>query len=186
MADSLIATHNDNFRRSFDWTFQAIYQDKYYLMGECDLVTASFLIDTSFYYMFVVRPTAKTANQYTNLASYSSPLSRPVMVFERFMKKRMVRLARNRLRAGVAGTVNDGRRIKIAYNLGLKTELNMLLGFKLWCKAELRNLLIAPRVWFKPAADDAELSRLAVAAGIQPMQKPMAEAQPMEEMRKTA
>ncbi len=187
LIDSLIATHNDHFKRSYDWTFQAIYQDKYYLLGECDLVTASFLIDTSLYYFFRVRSTAKTAAQFTNQPSYHTPLSGGVMKLERFLTRRMIRIACNRLRAGTAGRVNDGRRIKVAYNLGLKTEYNFYWGIKLWLKAELRNMALAPRLWFKPAADDSELSRLAMLAGVQPMPKPklMDEAMPAP-MRKTA
>ena len=51
-----IAEHNATFLRSYHRFFQAVYQDKYFYMGEHDLLSASFLIDTAQYYVFVVIP----------------------------------------------------------------------------------------------------------------------------------
>ena len=44
----LIATHNDRFTRSYDWCFQTVYKDKDFYMGESDLLSSAFMIDTSF------------------------------------------------------------------------------------------------------------------------------------------
>ena len=42
--------------RSYWRFFEAVYRDKYYYMGEADLLSAAFLIDTAQYYIFVVIP----------------------------------------------------------------------------------------------------------------------------------
>src|SRR4029079_1530347 len=51
-----IAEHNETFVRSYHRFFRAAYKDKYYYMGEADLLAASFLLDTAHYYIFVVMP----------------------------------------------------------------------------------------------------------------------------------
>ncbi|HEU4888293.1 MAG TPA: NAD(P)/FAD-dependent oxidoreductase, partial [Thermoanaerobaculia bacterium] len=52
----LIAEHNETFVRSYWRFFRAAYKDKYYYMGEGDLLSAAMLIDTAQYYIFVVIP----------------------------------------------------------------------------------------------------------------------------------
>src|SRR6185436_20308082 len=54
--DRRIALHNELFLRSYHRFFQSIYRDKYFYMGELDLLAASFLIETAQYYIFVVIP----------------------------------------------------------------------------------------------------------------------------------
>src|SRR6185436_7883666 len=48
-----IAEHNETFVRSYHRFFRAAYIDKYTYMGEHDLLSASFLLDTAHYYIFV-------------------------------------------------------------------------------------------------------------------------------------
>ena len=48
--------HNETFVRSYWRFFEAVYKDKYYYMGEADLLSAAFLLDTAQYYIFVVIP----------------------------------------------------------------------------------------------------------------------------------
>ena len=51
-----IQEHNETFVRSYHRFFTAAYKDKYYYMGEADLLSASFILDTAHYYIFVVMP----------------------------------------------------------------------------------------------------------------------------------
>ena len=48
--------HNATFVRSYWRFFEAVYKDKYFYMGEADLLSAAFLLDTAQYYIFVVIP----------------------------------------------------------------------------------------------------------------------------------
>ena len=58
-----IAEHNETFLRSYYRFFQSIYKDKYFYMGEHDLLSASFLIETAQYYIFVVIPAYRLYGQ---------------------------------------------------------------------------------------------------------------------------
>ncbi len=164
--DRIIAQHNDRFIRGYHWLFDAVYKDKYLLFSEGDFTTASFLMDTALYYMFLVRPTFAMKNtQFTDLPPYQAQSSRQAVILQMFIKKRMIRLTMNRLRAGLMGHWNDGRRFPVRFGLGLRAEFCFLQGAWYWIRAELRNLLIAPRVWFKPSIDLDQAAKLANANG---------------------
>src|SRR4029077_18085479 len=52
-ADEL-ALHNKRYGRFFRYFFEAIYKDKYHVMGDYDTMTSSFLMDTALYYMAAI------------------------------------------------------------------------------------------------------------------------------------
>ena len=170
--DNLISTHNDRFTRSYDWFFQTVYKDKYFYMGESDLLSAAFMIDTSFYYIYLVKPTFRDPRQYSNLPPYHAKAARPFFLFHRFLNRRLKKIAVNRIRAGRAGRLNDGRRIGVNYALGWRAEENLYRGLKLWAKAELNNLWIAPLGWRNRNAGLADLARMAACTGSRPETMP--------------
>ncbi|HYR28696.1 MAG TPA: NAD(P)/FAD-dependent oxidoreductase, partial [Thermoanaerobaculia bacterium] len=59
-----IAEHNETFVRSYWRFFRAAYKDKYFYMGEADLLSAAALIDTAQYYIFVVVPAYKLMKKF--------------------------------------------------------------------------------------------------------------------------
>ncbi len=161
MSDKMIAKHNDQFTRSYRWFFLALFKDKYFYMGECDLMSCALMVDTCFYYFFLVRPTYKTPDGFTNEPPFHHPVSYPFNLFFRFFAWRLKTMAVNRICAGAIGRVNDGRRLKVNFAFGWRAERILLTGLRLWLVAELKNLFYAPRAWLGPAADLDELIRLA-------------------------
>jgi flavin-dependent dehydrogenase len=135
-----IAEHNATFVRSYWRFFRAAYKDKYYYMGESDLLSASFLIDTAQYYIFVVIPAYKLLKRFDWM-----PVLGPKPAFisyhlMRFYNRRFKTIAENRRNAGEAGRRNHARRIKAYYNLEFAPARMALRGFKLWMFAELDNV----------------------------------------------
>src|SRR5439155_7227872 len=59
-----IVEHNEAFARSYVRFFRSIYKDKYYYMGEADLLTAAMILDTAHYYIFVVIPAYRFAKKF--------------------------------------------------------------------------------------------------------------------------
>ena len=112
-----IATHNDLFLRSYRRFFRAAYLDKYLYMGEHDLLSAAFLIDTALYYMFLVVPSYRFAGRFRPEPVLGPRAGYPSYLFMRWMGRRFVALAALRRSTGEAGRRNDGRRIKAYYNL---------------------------------------------------------------------
>ena len=143
-----IAEHNETFVRSYHRFFQSVYRDKYFYMGEADLLAASFLLDTAHYYIFVVIPAYRLAKKFLWM-----PVLGPKPAFfsyhlMKFYNRRFKAIAMARRAAGEAGARNDGRRISAYFNLSFAPMRMALRGMKLWLFAELdcvRLRLKAPR-----------------------------------------
>jgi flavin-dependent dehydrogenase len=140
-----IAEHNEIFLRSYWRFFRAIYKDKYFYMGEGDLLSAAMLIDTAQYYIFVVIPAYKFMKKF-----HWMPVLGPKPAFisyhlMRIYNRRFKAIAEARRAAGVGGMYNDGRRIKAYFNLGLAPLHMVIRGLKLWVRAELGVLRLKLR-----------------------------------------
>lgn len=132
-----VAEHNASFLRSYRRFFEAVYLDKYYYMGEADLLSASFLLDTAQYYIFVVIPAYKFYGRF-----HWEPVLGPKPAFfnyhlMRFYNRRLKAIAELRRATGEAGRRNAGRRIPAYYALDFAPYRMALRGLRLWWTAEL-------------------------------------------------
>ena len=156
-----IAEHNTLFVRSYHRFFQAVYRDKYYYMGEQDLLTASFLLDTAQYYLFVFIPAYKLYGKFhwmPVLGPGGAGLNYALM---KLYNRRFKALALARRRVGEEGRRNDGRRVKPYFAFGLAPLRMAARGLRFWALAELDALrLLLKRLWVRaPAPSEAEASR---------------------------
>jgi flavin-dependent dehydrogenase len=143
-----IAEHNATFDRSYHRFFQAIYKDKYFYMGEHDLLSASFLMDTAQYYIFVVMPAYLLFGKF-----FWMPVLGPKPAFlsyhmMRIYNRRFKAIALARRAAGEAGRRNDGRRVRALYDLRIAPFHMVAKGLKLWLYAELDNVRLAAKRLF--------------------------------------
>ncbi|MEO8379241.1 MAG: NAD(P)/FAD-dependent oxidoreductase [Acidobacteriota bacterium] len=139
-----IAEHNETFLRSYWRFFRAIYKDKYYYMGESDLLSAAMLIDTAQYYIFVVIPAYKFFKRFHWMPVLGP---KPAFLSYRMMlmyNRRFKAIAEKRRASGHGGDLNDGRRVKAYFNLGLAPLHMAARGVKLWLKAEWGALFLRP------------------------------------------
>ena len=141
-----VAEHNAAFQRSYWRFFRAAYKDKYFYMGEHDLLSASFLIDTALYYLFVVIPAYKLHGRF-----HWQPVlgPKPALFSYHLMRLynwRLAKIALARRAAGEAGRRNDGRRVAAFYNLGFAPVRMAARGLKLWLAAELDYLRLAAKL----------------------------------------
>jgi flavin-dependent dehydrogenase len=154
-----IREHNEAFIRSYARFFDAVYRDKYYYMGESDLLSASFILDTAHYYLFLVMPAYRFMKKFVWM-----PVLGPKPAFfsyhlMRFYNRRFKAIADGRRLFGTAGERNDGRRIKAYFNLNLAPVHMLLRGLGIWAAAELdflrlhlRSALKRKRAVAEPAA----------------------------------
>jgi flavin-dependent dehydrogenase len=143
-----IAEHNATFLRSYRRFFQAVYQDKYFYMGEHDLLSASFLIDTAQYYIFVVIPAYRFFGKF-----HWMPVLGPKPAFfsyhmMRIYNRRFKAIALARRAAGEAGRRNHGRRVKVLFDLKGAPVHMAARGVKLWIFAELDNVRLTVKRLF--------------------------------------
>ncbi|MFP5245386.1 MAG: NAD(P)/FAD-dependent oxidoreductase [Thermoanaerobaculia bacterium] len=140
-----IAEHNETFVRSYWRFFRAVYKDKYYYMGEADLLSAAMLIDTAQYYLFVVIPAYKFLKRFDWMPVLGP---KPAFISYHMMRtynRRFKAIAEKRRARGVEGLFNDRRRIKAYFNLGVAPLQMVLRGVKLWIRAEAGALTLRRR-----------------------------------------
>ena len=144
-----IVEHNDAFARSYVRFFRSIYKDKYYYMGEADLLAASMILDTAHYYIFVVIPAYRFAKKFQWMPVLGP---KPAFLSYHFIKlyhRRFISIAKARRAAGEEGVRNNGRRIKAYFNLNLSPFQMVLRGVKLWAFAEADNVRLQVRRLFR-------------------------------------
>jgi flavin-dependent dehydrogenase len=149
----VIAEHNEVFLRSYWRFFRAVYKDKYYYMGESDLLSAAFLIDTAQYYIFVVIPAYRFLKRFDWMPVLGP---KPAFISYHLMQaynRRFKAIALARRAAGRGGYLNDRRRVKAYYNLGLAPMQMVGRGLKLWLRAEIGMVgLMWKKLWRKKPA----------------------------------
>lgn len=159
--EARLKEHNQTFLRSYWRFFDAVYREKYRYMGEHDLLSASCLIETGMYYIFVVMPAYKFFGRFHWMPVLGP---KPAAISYWIMKRcnrRFAAIAEARRTLGIAGAQNAGRRINLYFNLSLSPFRMVARGLKLAARAELKL------IW----------ARVRSAAGLAPM--PMV-AQPVE------
>ncbi|HET9227728.1 MAG TPA: NAD(P)/FAD-dependent oxidoreductase [Thermoanaerobaculia bacterium] len=158
-----IAEHNETFLRSYRRFFGSIYKDKYFYMGEHDLLSASFLIETAQYYIFVVIPAYRVMGKF-----HWMPVLGPKPAFfsyhlMRIYNRRFKKIALARREMGEAGLRNDGRRVKALFNLSFAPFRMAGRGLRIWMAAEADLLRLRFKRLFvrktTPATVPAEDSR---------------------------
>jgi flavin-dependent dehydrogenase len=144
-----VATHNDLFLRSYRRFFRAAYLDKYLIMGEADLLSAAFLLDTAQYYIFLVVPSYRFAGRFRPEPVLGPRAGWPSYLFMRWYSRRFLALAKLRREMGEEGLRNDGRRVRAYFNLNLAPLHMYARGVKLWVKAEINGVRLRLKKLFR-------------------------------------
>jgi len=155
-----IRIHNVTFVRSYHRFLKAAYVDKYVYMGEADLLSASFLMDTAQYYLFIVTPAYRIHKRYQwmpVLGHQHAFFAYHTMVL---YNRRFRRIALARLAMGEAEKRNAGMRIKAFYNLDHNAARMALRGGILWIKAELDFVRLKLKALFAGKSLSREIERV--------------------------
>lgn len=140
----LVETHNRLYAQFWKYYFGSIYQDKYYLMGDYDCMTASFLIDTSLYYFCMSWPLYKAPNgsRWLLRPPYYLPFSTWAFVLIRWYQRRLINFAKRKWALGTYGNRNAKRRPKLpGFSLGALTIVMITKGWLFFLGAAVRHLL---------------------------------------------
>ncbi len=113
-----IAAHNREFTRGFERWLRALYLDKYYYMGDVDLMEIALRLEVALYYFGVVTPAYRSG--LPGLAvPFSALVSAPFYGLMSLVNRRLARLGAVRLAAGTWGRRNAGRRVLLGgFKLG--------------------------------------------------------------------
>lgn len=121
--------------------FETLYQDKYFYMGDAELMSAALLLDVASYYFGLVIPAYKNAESaFLELPFRGRPGQIAAAVIK-FYNRRLVRLAQRRLATGYFATHNGGwRELYDGFVPDFRVTKLLRKGLWRWWKAELTNL----------------------------------------------
>jgi len=146
----MIARLNQQFSRSYVRWSNAIYHEKYYYLGEFDLMSTAFLLDLGLYYMGVVNQPFKRGRISFLEPVFSTGPSTPFYLLMRFYTRRLARIAEDRHARGVLGKTNAYRRFLFGgYTLAKSSSRHVLTGLLRWGWLEVTE---GWRTWFKARA----------------------------------
>jgi hypothetical protein len=126
--------------------FEALYKDKYYYMGDAELMSAGLLLDVSLYYIGLVIPAYKNPERALLDLPFQGRSGRIVAATVKFYQRRLATLGKQRWALGYHGKHNAGWR-ELYRGFSPDPSLWKLLrkGLFRWWKAELTNLWLILR-----------------------------------------
>ncbi len=133
--------YNQQFLIAYrDW-FETLYKDKYFYMGEADLMSAALLLDVGTYFIGLVRPIyANPERSFLQLPFEGMP-GRIFAGMMKFYNRRLSALGRNRIAHGACGARNCGwRELYDGFVPDIRLHKLIRKGLLRWWKAELLNL----------------------------------------------
>jgi flavin-dependent dehydrogenase len=141
-----VARHNANFRCSYDRWFRALYLDKYYYLGDFDLMTLAFRLDLGLYYIGIVRQPFRHGNRVLETPPFAHRKSKWPFRLMALYNRRFAAMARDRQRRGAWGRNNDRRHFGFtSYEFNRRLPVRVLGLLFLWLGLELRE---GWRSWF--------------------------------------
>jgi len=137
-----IAEHNERFLRSYDRWLAALYEDKYELMGDAELLRCAFLVDTASYYLWIVSFVYHDLEMLA-VPPFGLPIPQATFAYRlmRRFNRRLLKLARFRRQVGTYGRRNSGwRPYGRAFGLRQGSVRPLLKGLWAWLKLEWEYL----------------------------------------------
>jgi len=143
----LIEKTNRDLRTSYMRWIDAIYRNRYEVLGDFELLLIGFYLDLGFYYLGVASQPYKRGPAALTEPMYSTAPSTPVYYLMRTYNRRLIKMARSRRARGVFGRKNSGRRAMLGgFTFGpgsAGTVFWYLLG---WLRLEITE---GWRTWFR-------------------------------------
>ncbi|MEO8206058.1 MAG: hypothetical protein ABI615_07740, partial [Chthoniobacterales bacterium] len=129
-----------NFQKAYHSWFRALYKDKYYYLGDADLMIPAFLMDLGLYFFGPVRDAVNDPKTEMRDLPFAASAGEYVARFMAFYNRRLALIGENRHRRGTYGRNNLNRRELIAGFIPDHTVLWVIFrGVRLWMRAEWSN-----------------------------------------------
>lgn len=153
-AEPRVQRHNERFATSYRRWFEAIYRDKYFYMGDHELMTLAFRLDLGLYYLGVVSQPCKYGASALEVPSFASKHSKMPAKLIALYHSRLVKIARSRLQRGTWGRNNDRHYYGFtSYELNALLFPRILKALSAWLWLEVRE---GWRSWFRAPAPVTE------------------------------
>jgi flavin-dependent dehydrogenase len=101
-----LALYNKQFAASYDRWFRSIYKDKYYYMGDFELMSMAFKLDLGFYYLGAVRRPYLMGSEALTTPSFGQKEAKIPAAVLSFYNRRLAAIAKRRWASGRWGRRN--------------------------------------------------------------------------------
>ncbi|MGZ5504427.1 MAG: NAD(P)/FAD-dependent oxidoreductase [Chthoniobacterales bacterium] len=133
--------YNEQFPVTYRSWFETLYKDKYFYMGDAELMSAALLLDVACYFVGLVTPLYHNPEREFGKLPFEGTPGRVVAAMMKFYNRRLVRLAKRRLTSGCYGRRNAGwRELYDGFVPDFRVRKMLRKGLLRWWKAELINL----------------------------------------------
>ncbi len=150
---ALIDYYNKQYAVTYRSWFESLYRDKYFYMGEADLMSAALLLDVSSYYLGLVRHVYRDPECAFRRLPFEGRGGGVAAAFMKFYGGRLVKIAKRRAAAGQLGQVNHGwRELYDGFVPDFRLRKQFTQGLVRWWRAELKNLFLRLRQRTSPDA----------------------------------
>jgi flavin-dependent dehydrogenase len=133
--------YNEQFPITYRLWFETLYKDKYYYMGDAELMSAALLLDVGTYFLGLVIPVYKNPEREFAHLPFEGKPGRLFAGMMKFYNRRLVTLAKRRLATGCFGRRNAGwRELYDGFVPDFRLRHLIRKGLLRWWKCELVNL----------------------------------------------
>ncbi|MFL6539072.1 MAG: NAD(P)/FAD-dependent oxidoreductase [Chthoniobacterales bacterium] len=133
--------YNTQYPVTYQLWFETLYKDKYYYMGDAELMSAALLLDVGMYYVGLVTPVYRNPEAEFLHLPFEGTAGRVVASMMKFYNRRLVALAKRRIATGCFGARNSGwRELYDGFVPDRRVWKLIRRGLVRWWKAELTNL----------------------------------------------
>ncbi len=136
------------YGRSYRFWFEALYKDKYYYMGDAELMWAAFLMDLATYFIGPVRLVYTNPAYEWNRLPYDGKAGAVFAKFMAFYNRRLKCIAEKRIAKGIYGMKNLHQSWLLNENFAPNFGSFKLLwmGVKVWLGAEISTVFARAKV----------------------------------------
>jgi flavin-dependent dehydrogenase len=139
--DAALASYNERFAFCYQAWFEGIYRDKYFYLGDAELMAAAFLLDIASYTLGPMRQVYSDSSRQFDFLPFDGVPGKIVASVLRFYNRRLVHLARRKRAAGLYGKRNTGWRMLVGGFIPDASVAKLLLaGIRRWLALEVRAL----------------------------------------------
>lgn len=138
-----IARYSDRFAFCFRSWFEGIYRDKYYYLGDAELMSAAILLDIAAYHLGPVKQVYEDPMNNYAAFPFDGKAGQIASTLISFYNRRLVVLAKKKIAAGIYGNKNTNHRLVLTGFTPQNNVSGKLLfkGIGLWLKMEFASLL---------------------------------------------
>ncbi len=155
-----VAHYNAQYPIMYRSWFETLFKDKYYYIGDAELMSAAFLLDVASYYFGLVIPTYRNPEKAFLELPFQGTRGGMAAAVMKFYNRRLVVLAKRRLATGHFAKHNAGwRELYDGFVPDFRVTKLLRKGLLRWWKAELTNVrLMFASPTRKPAKESSAVA----------------------------